>query len=107
MESDETQEQRSENMGMSSMSEVHNQSPIANFASSALPVTLSDRELEVLFGIADGQSNREIAEQMRIGIKTVESYRARLVAKLHLRTRPELAQYANEHFQDRKRTLSE
>ncbi len=40
------------------------------------PISLSDREQQVLFGIADGMSNREIAESMGIGIKTVESYRA-------------------------------
>jgi DNA-binding NarL/FixJ family response regulator len=71
------------------------------------PISLSDREQQVLFGIADGMSNREIAESMGIGIKTVESYRARLVAKLRLRTRTELADYANTRFQRKNRTESE
>ena len=71
------------------------------------PISLSDREQQVLFGIADGMSNREIAESMGIGIKTVESYRARLVAKLRLRTRIELTEYANARFQRKNRTDSE
>lgn len=57
-------------------------------------VHLSDREQQVLVGIAEGLTNRELAEKLGIGIKTVESYRARLVAKLGLRTRGELANYA-------------
>lgn len=59
-----------------------------------IPNGLSHRELDVLRGIGEGKTNRQVAEVLGIGIKTVESYRARLVAKLQIRHRSELAEYA-------------
>ena len=56
--------------------------------------TLSDRELEVFELIGRGVSTREIAERLHLSVKTVESYRARIKAKLHLNTAAELIQHA-------------
>ena len=56
--------------------------------------TLSDRELEVFRGIGEGRATREIAEQLHISIKTVETYQAHIKEKLCLRTGRELIQHA-------------
>lgn len=58
---------------------------------------LSDREFQVLVGLASGRSVTELAEQMSISFKTVSTYRSRLLTKLHLRSNAELTAYAIEH----------
>src|SRR5437764_2088076 len=55
---------------------------------------LSDRETEVLRLIALGYSNKEIAAQLDISIKTVETYKARLMEKLDLHSRVDIVRYA-------------
>lgn len=55
---------------------------------------LTDREREVLQLIAEGHSTRQIAEQLHISVKTVETHRAHLMDKLDLRSTAELTQYA-------------
>ena len=55
---------------------------------------LSDREKEVLTLIAKGYSNKEIAEQLIISVKTVETHKGNLTEKLQMKTRPELVEYA-------------
>jgi DNA-binding NarL/FixJ family response regulator len=57
-------------------------------------VPLSEREEEVLRRIAWGESNKEIAAQLGISTKTVETYKARITEKLGLRSRPEMVRYA-------------
>ena len=59
---------------------------------------LSDRELEVLQMIGQGMGSRNIAEELRLSIKTIESHRARIKEKLHLSTSPELVRFAVEWF---------
>ena len=60
------------------------------------PSVLSDREREVLCLVARGFTNKEIAEQLRISVKSVETYRARVADKLELRSRAEFVRYALE-----------
>ena len=55
---------------------------------------LSDREREVLQLLAEGKSTREIAEILFISIKTVETHRQKIMAKLEIYTLPELTKYA-------------
>jgi two-component system, NarL family, response regulator NreC len=55
---------------------------------------LSEREIEVLRRIALGYTNSEIAEQLFLSIRTVESHRAHIQQKLGLTTRSELVRYA-------------
>lgn len=55
---------------------------------------LSDREKEVLTLIAKGYSNKDIAEQLVISVKTVETHKSNLMEKLKMKTRPELVKYA-------------
>jgi two-component system response regulator NreC len=55
---------------------------------------LSDRELQVLRLVARGYSSQEIAKQILVGVKTVETYRSRLAEKLGLRTRSDVVRFA-------------
>ncbi|WP_413302959.1 response regulator transcription factor [Bacillus sp. 1P10SD] len=55
---------------------------------------LSEREKEVLTLTAKGYSNKEIAEQLVISVKTVETHKGKLMEKLQMKTRPELVEYA-------------
>jgi DNA-binding NarL/FixJ family response regulator len=55
---------------------------------------LSDRELEVFQLIGQGRGTREIAEELRLSIKTVETYRANIKEKFNLRTAMELVRLA-------------
>lgn len=55
---------------------------------------LSERETEVLLNIAFGYSNKEIADKLKISIKTVETYKTRLMEKLELHSRSEIVRYA-------------
>lgn len=55
---------------------------------------LSKRERQVLIAIARGFTSQEIAHQLQLSPKTVETYRARIYEKLGLKTRAELVGYA-------------
>lgn len=57
---------------------------------------LSDRELQVLGLIGRGKGTRAIAGELHISVKTVETYRAHLKGKLHLKNAPELVRFAVE-----------
>lgn len=67
-------------------------SPTAGTASSIADLT--DRELEVFRLIGEGHSTRQIAEELHISVKTVESYQAHIKEKLSLRSARELVQHA-------------
>jgi DNA-binding NarL/FixJ family response regulator len=56
--------------------------------------TLSDRELEVFRSIGEGRSTRQIAGELHLSVKTVETYQAHLKEKLALRSGRELIQHA-------------
>jgi two-component system response regulator NreC len=55
---------------------------------------LSARELQILRGIALGYTGADIAQQLAISKKTVETYRCRIYEKLNLHTRSQLVGYA-------------
>lgn len=55
---------------------------------------LSERELEVLRGIALGRTNAEIADYLYVSVRTVETHRAHIQQKLDARTRAELVERA-------------
>jgi len=61
------------------------------------PDGLSDREVEVLTMIALGHTNTEIAEQLYLSVRTVETHRAHIQQKLRLASRSELVRYALDH----------
>jgi DNA-binding CsgD family transcriptional regulator len=58
---------------------------------------LTDREKEVLGLLALGYTNREVAEQLHLSVRTVESHRARIQQKLDISSRAELVRYALDH----------
>jgi DNA-binding CsgD family transcriptional regulator len=66
-------------------SQVEQRSPIAD---------LTDRELEVFRLIGEGHGTRQIAEELHISVKTVESYQAHIKEKLSLKNARELVQRA-------------
>ena len=55
---------------------------------------LSDREYDVLIGVAQGLTNQKIAEKLELSVKTIECYRARFMHKLQLNSRTDLVQFA-------------
>ncbi len=55
---------------------------------------LTGREREVLKMIAEGKSNKEIADLLSLSVRTVQAHRANLMAKLHMHDRTELVRYA-------------
>ncbi|HYB30954.1 MAG TPA: response regulator transcription factor [Solirubrobacteraceae bacterium] len=61
------------------------------------PDGLSAREVEVLRMIALGHTNAEIAEQLYLSVRTVETHRAHIQRKLQLDSRSELVHFAFEH----------
>jgi DNA-binding NarL/FixJ family response regulator len=57
-------------------------------------VRLTPRELEVVHLLAEGRSNKEVAKELQITVRTVETHRAKIMLKLGLHSLGELIQYA-------------
>ena len=55
---------------------------------------LSDREFQVLCLIASGKTSREIAEELSLSVKTVSTYRSRILEKMRMKNNSELTYYA-------------
>jgi two-component system response regulator NreC len=55
---------------------------------------LSQREHEILTSVAQGYTNQQIAEHLYLSVKTVETYKARVMEKLDLHSRVELVRFA-------------
>jgi two-component system response regulator NreC len=64
---------------------------------SGPPDDLTEREVEILRLIALGHTNAEIAQQLFLSVRTVESHRAHIQQKLGRSTRAELVRYALDH----------
>lgn len=58
--------------------------------------SLSERERQVLIAVASGMTNQKIADEIGLSVKTVESYRSRLMKKLGLKERADLVRLAIE-----------
>lgn len=63
----------------------------------ALHLRLSDREYQVLCRIASGRTPTQIAEEMALSVRTVSTYRSRILAKMRMKTNAELTHYALKH----------
>ncbi len=75
---------------------------IADGAGSAAPHKpevegVSPREMEILKLIVQGYTNHQMADELSISVRTVESHRANLMNKLNVRSRVELVRYAQAH----------
>jgi signal transduction histidine kinase/DNA-binding NarL/FixJ family response regulator len=66
----------------------------SHFDRNANDPLLSARERDVLVRIAQGFANKEIAATLKISVKTVETYKARIANKLDLRSRVDIVRYA-------------
>jgi len=55
---------------------------------------VSPREREIIQLVAEGKSNKEVADTLNIGVKTVETHRAHIMAKLNLHSISDLVRYA-------------
>lgn len=74
----------------------------ANVAAYSPISELTDRELEVFRLIGEGHGTRQIAEQLHLSVKTVESYQAHIKEKLSLRSARELVQHAIQWTMEEK-----
>jgi DNA-binding NarL/FixJ family response regulator len=63
-------------------------------ADTPLHELLSDREFQVLRMIASGKTVKDIAEELSLSVKTVSTYRARILEKSGMKTNAELIRYA-------------
>ncbi len=59
--------------------------------------TLSNREHQIMLMIAGGKSPSQIAEELSLSIKTVSSYRARILDKMRMKTNAEIIRYSIEN----------
>jgi two-component system, NarL family, invasion response regulator UvrY len=55
---------------------------------------LTDREFQVMCLLASGCTNKEVADRLCIGLKTVDTHRSRIIKKLHLRNNADIARFA-------------
>jgi two-component system invasion response regulator UvrY len=62
--------------------------------------TLTEREIEIIKLIKNGMTNKEIAEQLFLSPRTVETHRARILKKLNLKNSLSLIKYINDSFMD-------
>lgn len=79
------------------MSQVLGNLAGAGVTSASDVKSLSDRELEVLRLLAKGYSNKEVAAALDVSVKTIETYKARSMEKLGLRSRVDVVRYASKH----------
>jgi len=56
--------------------------------------TLSDREYQVMRMIASGKTGKEIGEELFLSVKTISTYRARILEKMEMKSNAELTHYA-------------
>ena len=63
-------------------------------AEKPLHETLSDREYQVMLMIASGKTVSQIAEELSLSVKTIGTYRARILEKMKMKTNAELTHYA-------------
>ncbi len=81
-----------------SLAEVLSKQATGEFAEGVAPhELLSDREFEVLRLLGQGKAVSQIAEEMGVSVKTVSTYRTRILEKLGKETTAELIRYALEH----------
>jgi DNA-binding NarL/FixJ family response regulator len=72
-------------------------SNLDEFADKPLHESLSDREHEVMKMIAAGVPLTEIGERLHVSVKTISSYRARIMEKMQMKSNAELTRYAMTH----------
>lgn len=71
--------------------------PPSRPVAQATPTELTEREIEILRLLAQGHTNRQIAEALQLSVRTVEYHRANVTSKLGLHSRADLVRYATAH----------
>lgn len=66
-------------------------------AEKPLHEALSDREYQVMYLIASGKTVKEISEELLLGVKTISTYRSRILQKMQMKSNAELIRYALEN----------
>jgi DNA-binding NarL/FixJ family response regulator len=74
---------------------VLDRSPVADQIEASKSGELTEREAEVLRLSSRGLTNKEISHQIGVGVKTVETFKSRGLAKLEIKSRAELLRYAS------------
>lgn len=64
---------------------------------ASLHATLSDREYQILIQLASGKTVSGIAEEMSLSVKTISTYRSRILGKMRLKNNAELTHYVITH----------
>jgi two-component system invasion response regulator UvrY len=75
----------------------HLASIVQSAGESPLHATLSNREYQVMCLIASGKTVSEVARELSLSVKTVSTYRARILEKLNMKNNAELMRYAAQH----------
>ena len=70
---------------------------LANDYEGPLHEELSDREHQVMVMLASGKAVSEIAEELSLSVKTVSTYRSRILGKMKMKTNADLTRYAMEN----------
>jgi two-component system, NarL family, invasion response regulator UvrY len=70
---------------------------VVRAANRPLHETLSDREFQVLRGIATGQTVGALADALALSVKTISTYRARVLEKMSMTSNAEVIHYAMRH----------
>ncbi len=69
-----------------------------NLANDEIPhASLSDREYQIFLLFAQAKTATEVAEKLALSVKTISTYRSRILGKMHLRNNAEVMQYAIKH----------
>ena len=70
---------------------------LANQLQKSLHESLSDRELQVMCMIADGKTITEISNELYLSVKTVSTYRSRILKKMNMKNNADLIRYSIEN----------
>jgi DNA-binding NarL/FixJ family response regulator len=65
--------------------------------SSLLHASLSDREYQILLKLASGKTVSGIADEMALSVKTISTYRSRILGKMRMKNNAELTHYVISH----------
>jgi len=70
---------------------------LGNHSDVPLHEQLSDREYQILIMLAKGRTLTEIADELALSVKTISTYRARLLLKMNMKSNAEVTRYAIEN----------
>jgi DNA-binding NarL/FixJ family response regulator len=70
---------------------------LGNHSDRPLHEKLSDREFGIMCMIASGKTQTEIATELRLSVKTISTYRSRILTKMYMKSNAEITRYAIEN----------